>query len=103
MTLIQEIGLVTEVGQEIVLFTEGQNVVVPPVTIGGVEYDAEVQKFGATQPAPPYMTIGGSILTILETVFTLYATASSGSPIYLAEKIGNVWYGEKLTPKVKTA
>lgn len=98
MTLLEALGLV-EVGATD--FAEVKNGQTATQTIDGYTITVEELPNG---PVAPYQTINGSVLSILEIGFMDYAAFSAGAPAYLAEKLGNTWYGESFqkTPPAAT-
>jgi pectate lyase len=94
MTFLQDLGVVEQVLQDVVAFAGGQPV---SGTIGGYNASVVVLTGG---PVAPYVTLSGSILSIILTVLGEYAAFSSGAPIEIAIKEGNTWYGVSLTKPV---
>lgn len=91
MTLIQDLGLVEAVLGDVVAFAGGQPV---SATLEGYDVALQVLPSG---PVAPYITLSGSILSIIGVVLTEYVAFSSGAPVSLAIKEGNTWYGLTLS------
>jgi hypothetical protein len=90
-SIIQDLGIVEEVLGDIASFAAGQPV---NASIDGYNVTVVVLPNG---PESPYVTIGGSILSIIGAVLLEYEAFSTGAPISLAVKENKTWYGLNLT------
>ena len=98
-TLLGDIEIANLILTDVVSFAQG-NQVSGEVTVAGKEYTTSIIRL-PNGPAAPYVTINGSLLSILMLVMTDAAAFMAGAPIQVAVKLGNTWSG--LTIAVKAA
>jgi hypothetical protein len=96
MTIAEELGLVTEVGTFAAEFAAGQ-AVSGSKQVGNWIYTGAVVKLPTGPNGTQYVPFSGSLLAILSIAFEDYIGFSNGQAVYIAEKIGNDWYGTTLS------
>lgn len=95
MTFLQEVGLLEVVAGDVVAFAAGSSVSkTQKIGSSNVTVSAQILPNG---PTPDYQVFTGSFFSILGLALADLAAVQAGSPIKIAEKIGNHWYGESVT------
>jgi hypothetical protein len=96
MTLFQELGLAEVAFGDLSAFVAGSPVTASP-TIAGKKLNVSAVHLGAT-PDPSYQVFQGSVMGMIEFALMDAAAFSEGATLKIAEKIGNTWYGETISP-----
>ncbi len=91
------IGIVETILADVDSFASGTPV---SQTVDG--YTITIQKFGGTEPTG-FTVISGSVLAIILSAFTLYASFEAGVSVQVAVKEGNTWYGVTLVKATSPA
>jgi hypothetical protein len=95
MTVLQDFDLIETATSELIQFEEGQ-----PITATKVEGKMSFTIVAVelpNGPVAPYQVFSGSWIAILGMAFADGMAFASGSPISIAEKIKDKWYGETIT------
>ena len=96
-SIIQDLGIVETVLGDVAAFAAGQPV---NASIDGYAVSVAVLPNG---PVPPYQTISGGFFAIVVAVLSLASEFAAGTPISLAVKEANTWYGVTLAKATPAA
>lgn len=95
-SILQDLGIVETVLGDVAAFAAGNPVA---TTVDGYDVSVKVLTGG---PVAPFQTISGGIFGIILAALELAGEFAAGSPISLAIKENNTWYGLSLTKPAPT-
>jgi hypothetical protein len=96
MTIIEELGLAETIFNDATAFANDQPLAASKV-VGKIAYSGSVVKLPNGPTNTQYQVFSGSFLGILAMAFEDYAGFAAGTPIMIAEKLNNDWYGTTLS------
>lgn len=94
MTILQDLGIITEAGEELVQFESGVVTTLPPIHAANKTWTVSAQKFGAQQPpSDQFPVFSGSIWNVIGLALMDASEIEAGQPVSLAAKFDVNWYG----------